>query len=282
MNIESAADYPRTSEASFVRTRDGVQQRVRRWPTEGTPRASIVIHHGLGEHSGRYERTGRLLADGGFDVSAFDCRGHGETKGRQGYVHDVNQFLDDIEDHLIRARDISEKVVLMGHSMGGLLACRYAVSDRPQPDLLILSAPALDAAIPSWQRTAVPLLAKVLPKLPLDTPVRRGQLTRDTKVEDAYFANPLVFTAGTSRLGGVLLEAQDYARSHADRIRVPTLVIHGGRDELVSPGFSEPLGHLEGVERKVFPSLRHETLNEPEGPEVVAFLLAWLDRHLAA
>jgi alpha-beta hydrolase superfamily lysophospholipase len=112
--------------------------------------------------------------------------------------------------------------------------------------------------------------------------VKRGQLTRDTKVEDAYFADPLVFSAGTSRLASVLLGAQAEAKSGADRIRVPTLVIHGGKDELVSPAFSEPLARLEGVERKVFPTLRHETMNEPEGPEVVAFVLGWLDRHLSS
>jgi alpha-beta hydrolase superfamily lysophospholipase len=279
---ESAADHPVTSEASFVRTRDGIQQRVRRWEPEGTPRASIVIHHGLGEHSGRYERTGQLLADAGFDVVAFDCRGHGETEGRMGHVDRLQQFLDDIEDQLASSRDRTEKVVLFGHSMGGLLACRYAVGDRPQPDYLILSAPALDAAVPSWQKKVLPFVGKVIPKLPVDTPVKRGQLTRDTKVEDAYFADPLVFSAGTSRLASVLLGAQAEAKSGADRIRVPTLVIHGGKDELVSPAFSEPLARLEGVERKVFPTLRHETMNEPEGPEVVAFVLGWLDRHLSS
>ncbi len=280
--IESAADHPKTSEASFVRTRDGVEQRVRRWSPEGEADASIVIHHGIGEHSGRYERTGRLLADGGFEVVAFDCRGHGETKGRQGYAEDLDQLLDDIEDHLARRRDETGKVVLMGHSMGGLLSARYAVSDRPQPDYLVLSAPSLDAAVPDWQRKAVPLLGKLVPRLKLNTPIERGQLTRDTKVEDAYFSDPLVFSAGASRLGAVLLEAMAHTRANAHRIRVPTLVIHGGRDELVSPNFSEPLGRLEGVERKVFTGLRHETLNEPEGPEVVDFILGWLDRHLAA
>jgi alpha-beta hydrolase superfamily lysophospholipase len=170
----------------------------------------------------------------------------------------------------------------MGHSMGGLVAARYAVSERPQPDLLVLSAPAIDAEVPGWQRTAAPILSKVLPKLSLATPIERGQLTRDTAVEDAYFADPLVFTTATTRLGAEIFVAMEHTRRHVDRIRVPTLVFHGGRDVLVATRFSEPLSRVEGVEREVFPTLLHETLNEPEGPEVIAFVLGWVDRHLEA
>jgi alpha-beta hydrolase superfamily lysophospholipase len=279
---ESAARFEPSSEASFVTTRDGVRQRVRRWKPVGSPRASLLIHHGIGEHSGRYERAGRLFADGGLDVTAYDCRGHGQTEGRRGYVERYDRFLDDVEEHLREARNHSNKVILMGHSMGGLVAARYAVSERPQPDLLVLSAPAIDAEVPGWQRTAAPILSKVLPKLSLATPIERGQLTRDTAVEDAYFADPLVFTTATTRLGAEIFVAMEHTRRHVDRIRVPTLVFHGGRDVLVATRFSEPLSRVEGVEREVFPTLLHETLNEPEGPEVIAFVLGWVDRHLEA
>jgi len=280
---QSAATFEVTGEASFVTTRDGVQQRVRRWQPEGEARGALVIHHGIGEHSGRYERAGRLFADGGrLAVTAYDCRGHGETEGRQGYVERFSRFLDDVEDHLREARNQGGKTILMGHSMGGLVAARYAVSDRPQPDLLVLSAPSINAVVPGWQRTAAPILSKLLPKLALQTPIERGQLTRDTAVEDAYFADPRVFTSCSSRLGAEIFEAMEHTRSHAKRIRVPTLVIHGGRDVLVATRFSEPLSRVEGVERKVYPKLLHETLNEPEGPQVIADILDWLDPRLSA
>lgn len=277
MTIESAATFEAQGEASFHTTRDGVQQRVRRYVPEGALRATMVIHHGVGEHGGRWERAGSLFRDAGFRVISYDCRGHGETAGRRGYVESFDHFLDDVEDHLALARKDGGKAILLGHSMGGLVAARYAVSDRPQPDLLVLSAPAINAVVPGWQRSAAPILSKFLPKVSLATPIERGQLTRDTAVEDKYFADPLVFTSVTTRLGAEIFTAMDHTRANAHRIHVPTLVVHGGKDVLVATRFSEPLGRIEGVTRKVYPGLLHELFNEPEGPEVINDVVAWLD-----
>jgi alpha-beta hydrolase superfamily lysophospholipase len=82
--------------------------------------------------------------------------------------------------------------------------------------------------------------------------------------------------------GAELLRAMKRARSQVGRLRVPTLVIHGGADALVPTAVSEPLAGVAGVERRVLPNLRHEVLNEPEGPEVVAAIVEWLRSHVRA
>jgi alpha-beta hydrolase superfamily lysophospholipase len=253
---------------------------VREWPSVGEPWARVLIVHGIGEHSGRYQRTGRLMSEAGLDVQAFDLRGHGLSGGRRVYVRRWSDYLDDVEVRLAALRQPGLPLVLFGHSLGATIALGYACSGRPAPDLLVLSAPPLSARVPGWQRTLAPILGRVAPTLVLANPISADQLARDPAVGIAYFADPLVQPRTTARLGAEFFAAMKRARSELARLNVPTLVIHGGEDTLVPTEVSEPLGALPGVERRVLPNLRHETLNEREGPEVVAQIVAWLREHV--
>ena len=255
---------------------DGTPLHVRKWPARGQAWADVLIVHGIGEHSGRYERTGRLFSEAGLDVEAFDLRGHGLSGGRRVYVRRWDDYLDDVEIRLAALRQPGRPLVLMGHSMGALIALTYACSDRPAPDLLVLSAPPLQASVPGWQRLLAPVLSRVAPTVVLANPIAGSQLARDPAVGVAYFGDPLVQPRSTTRLGAELFGAMKRARSNLDRLQVPTLVIHGGSDTLVPTMVSEPLAKLPVVERRVLPYLRHETLNEPEGPDVVAGIVEWL------
>jgi acylglycerol lipase len=261
---------------------DGTSLHLRHWAPHGTPWATVLIVHGIGEHSGRYERTGRLLAEAGLDVHAFDIRGHGLSGGRRVYVRAWDDFLDDLTGRIQVAREPGRPVVLFGHSMGALIALTYACSDRPAPDLLVLSAPPLDARVPGWQRVLAPVLGRVAPTVVLANPISGEQLSRDPAVGVAYFADPLVQPRSTTRLGAELLKAMKRGRTQLDRLHVPTLVIHGGADTLVPTRVSEPLAAVPGVTRRVLPGLRHETLNEPDGPQVVALIVEWLRAQVPA
>jgi alpha-beta hydrolase superfamily lysophospholipase len=240
----------------------------------------VLLVHGIGEHSGRYQRTGRLMAEAGLDVHAFDLRGHGLSGGRRVYVRRWSDYLDDLEIQLAALREPGLPLVLFGHSMGALIALGYACSDRPAPDLLVLSAPPLEARVPGWQRALAPILGAVAPTVVLANPIGGNQLSRDPGVGVAYFADPLVQPRSTARLGAQLISAMKRSGSELGRLRVPTLVIHGAEDTLVPTRGSEPLGRVPGIERRVLPGLRHETLNEPEGPEVVADVVEWLRAHV--
>jgi alpha-beta hydrolase superfamily lysophospholipase len=160
--------------------------------------------------------------------------------------------------------------------MGALIALTYVCSDRPAPDLLVLSAPPLDASVPGWQRALAPVMSRVAPTAVLANPLAGDQLSHDPAVGDAYFADPLVQPRTTARLGAELFKAMKRGRAELDRLAIPTLVIHGGADNLVPTRASEPLAAVPAVERRVLSGLRHETLNEPEGPQVVAQIVEWL------
>ena len=256
----------------------GIEQ-VREWPTEGPPRATVVMIHGLAEHSGRYERTGSLLSDAGFAVRSFDLFGFGGSGGRRGDIALWSLYHDQIERHLVWARSTGVPVVLFGHSMGGNLAMGYVISGQLAPDLLVLRAPALGGGA-GWQRVVAAIASKVAPTISIPNGLKGAQLSRDPAVGEAYFSDPLVWPKSTPRLGSYLFTAMTEITEGASRIDIPTLVLHGGADTIVPPQSTAFLSELPNFERRLYPGLRHEILNEPEGPGLVQEIVDWIDARL--
>lgn len=245
---------------------------VRTWERPDRPWASVLLVHGIAEHSGRYELVGRQLAESGLKVRSFDLPGFGGSGGKRGHVDSFDEYLDAVGEELTSSTESGLPTVLLGHSMGGLIALKYALSRSPAPDYLVLSAPAIDAAVPAWQRTLAPLLARVVPKLTIPNPVKGEHLSRDPSVAERYFSDPLVYTKASSRMGAEMFETMKSVEGKVPSM--PTHIVHGGADEIVPAHFSAPLG--ERMSRKLYPNLRHELFNEPEGPEVIADVVAWL------
>ncbi len=263
----------------FGQASDGNTQLQRRWAV-ADPVASVLLVHGIGEHSGRYQHVGEFLADRGFDVLAFDNRGFGQSGGRRAHVESFDQFIDDIGDLLAERRELGVPVVLFGHSLGGLMVSTYLVSDRSQPDLAVLSSPALAAEVPGWQRVAAPVLGRIAPSLFIKGTAMTGILSRDLEVEKAYHSDPLVILGATAGLGHQTFQAMEATSSSLDRISVPTYVLHGEDDQLVPQTASLPLSDHPKVTYRSWPGLRHECMNEPEKFEVLAEITDWLSAQL--
>jgi len=248
---------------------------VRTWPHPADPWATMLIVHGLGEHSGRYGRVGDQLSAEGIAVRSFDLIGFGASEGPRAFAKSVDVFLAEIEEELAASRLSNVPAVLLGHSMGGLLAYRYAMSAAPQPDVLVLSSPAFGSSASAIKQLAAPWVAKVAPKLSMPNDIKGEQLSRDPAVGEAYFSDPLVHTKMTTALGAALLDAIETSAGFPAP-SVPTYVLHGAADTVVPPQSSAAIGERDGVTRKLYHNLRHETMNEPEGPEVVADIVSWL------
>jgi len=261
--------------------RKGNRQTRRQWLTDGPPRALVLIIHGIAEHSGRYGDVGAQFAAAGIGAVAIDQRGHGTTEGPKGHVESFDGFLDDVQDQISQMKDFGVPVILLGHSMGGLISTAYAISDRAAPDLLVLSGPALGTDLPGWQITAISKFAQLAPKLFLGPPFDTEVLSRDPEVGKAYNADPLIKAGGSAGLLAGLMSTMTATAARVDQLAIPTLCLHGGDDELVPTAASEVLEGLPGVERRVLPNLRHEIFNEPEGPELVASVIEWIDGQLA-
>jgi acylglycerol lipase len=268
-----------TSHASASQTPGGVHELVRRWqPAE--PRSELVLCHGIAEHSGRYEAVGDRFAAAGIGVTAYDQIGFGASGGRRAWVDQWSDVEDQIQRHVEHAKASGLPVVLFGHSGGALFALEYVLSERPRPDLLVLSALPLEGGA-RWQRFMASALSPLLPRLQIPNKLDGAQLSRDPAVAEAYFSDPLVHARTTLRYASEMMKAMDRVREAIDGLDVPTLVLHGAADTVVPPQASAVLAELPTVDRTLYPALRHELFNEPEGMDVVDDVIGWIDSHLA-
>jgi acylglycerol lipase len=268
---------------AVVRARDGLDLREYEWPAVGTPRAHLLLVHGIAEHAGRYPHVATQLASAGITTHAYDQRGFGGSGGHRAYVDRWSQYHDDLEDRLAEVRSAADglPVVLYGHSMGGLIALGYTLADppRPLPDLLVLSAPAIDAAVPGWKRTLADILGGTVPRFAIANTFPRGGLSSDPAVEAAYLADPLAVHRTTTRLGVSLFREQDRVKAAlagGAPLPVTTYVLHGADDPIVPEGASRSLEGRANVTRRVYPRLHHETHNEPSGAMVIDDTIAWI------
>lgn len=260
---------------------DGVRLFTRHAMPRGAPRAAFVVVHGIAEHGGRWEAVATSLAEAGFEVRVSDLRGFGRSGGPPAYVDRFDRYLDDLVEDVVAARGSGVPVVLYGHSMGGLIALAYSLSDRPRPDLLVLSAPALEARVPLFKKLTARILGRLVPRLGIPNELEGSQLSRDEAVGEAYFADELVRTKTTTRLGAEFLGAMRDTREALHALDVPTLVLQGAADTIVPPSATAVLGALSGTERKLIPRFRHEVHNEEGGGEVIIMITDWVEARLA-
>jgi alpha-beta hydrolase superfamily lysophospholipase len=268
-----------TARVDHVGARDGTALLLRHWPvTSGEPWASMLLVHGLAEHCGRYEHVGAQLADAGIDTHAFDLRGFGGSGGARASVNRWSQLHDDLEERLVGVRSIApgRPLVLFGHSLGGLISLGYVLDGRARPDLLVLSAPAIGAKIPIWQRAMVSILRRVRPGMLMANRVDVTTLSTDREVCESYVLDPFNQHRSTVRFAHAGFGEQRRVAAALDRLSIPTLVVHGGDDRLVPAEASARLEGRPGITRRVYPGVRHELHNEPAGRRIIADEVDWI------
>ena len=268
-----------SSTVGFGAARDGASLLVREWGARD-PWAEVVLLHGLGEHSGRYEHVGEYLAAAGVAVHASDLRGFGGSGGERGDIDQWARYHHDLEDRLLAVRAAAEgrPVALYGHSMGALVVLGYVLEDRPMPDVAVLSAPGVDSTIAPWRKALARVVGRVAPRVSMGNGVDPTLLSRDPAIAPAYLADPANWHRVTARFGASGLAEQARVRARLGDLRVRSLVIHGEDDALVPAVVSGPLGEVASVTRLVYRGLVHEIHNEPEWRAVLDGVIGWLDR----
>lgn len=252
------------------------------WVPDRDARAIVVLVHGVSEHSGRYHHVaGRLVGDG-YAVHAVDHRGHGRSEGPRAFIDRISNAVDDL-DSLVAATTAPNSgvpVVMLGHSMGGLLAVCFALAYNERLSGLILSAPlaALEAASLTT-RLAARALSVVTPRLGV-VGIDSALISRNPEVVRAYDADPLVFHGKLpARTAFELERAVRSLPSGLPAITVPTLIMYGSSDRLCPPVGSLNLHDCIGAQDrtlKVYDGLYHEIFNEPEQEQVLEDVCGWL------
>ncbi len=267
---------------------------LRHWPAASGACGSVLIVHGLGEHIGRYEALAQRLNDWGWHAVGYDQRGHGLSEGERGALPHDDALLDDLAlvVDAVREAALPAPLVLLGHSMGGLVAARFVAGalDAPPPrwsrpvDGLVLSSPALDPGLGTAQKLQLALMAKLAPNKQLGNGLDPAWISRDAAVVDAYIADPLVHERITPRLARFIVDGGERVRARAAAWRVPTLLMWAGADRCVAPSGSRDFAATAPrvlVQTQDYGPLAHEIFNEPEKEEVYAQLGRWLARRAA-
>jgi acylglycerol lipase len=274
---------PTTPGEGTTRMPDGTILRTLAWRTDDPPWAVALIVHGLGEHGGRYGPVAGALTAAGVEVHAYDHRGFGGSAGPRAYVERWTIYHDDLDVRITALRQTYPglPLILYGHSMGGLVALGYVLADvpRPLPDLLVLSAPGIEATVPGWKRRLAATLTNVVPRMRMPNGLAEDGLSRDPAIREAADADPLCQSTSTVRLGAEAFAEQERVQAvlaRIDSLPVPTYVFHGSADPIVPVTATERLEGKGNVTRRVHQGLRHECHHEPEHEDVLAEVVAWL------
>ncbi len=286
--------------------RDGENLALYEWHTDAwdpetgyaalPPRAMVLMVHGLGEHAGRYGHVAGQLLDWGFAVRAYDQRGHGQSSGERGCLPRDATLLEDLADVVEATRlhcqalspqaDAALPLILLSHSLGGLVASRFVALQMMPVEGLVLSSPALDARLSGAQK----LLLAVMPRLAANLCVGNGLearwLSHDEGVVRDYLADPRVHDRISARLAKFIESAGPATLAAAAHWRTPTLLMYAGADRLVNPAGSRAFAeaaadspHVRAgtVTSKCFDGFYHELFNETGAGQVFETLKAWLD-----
>ncbi len=275
---------PDTTLRSFT-AHDGSNLAVMDWPLpSGAPsRGLVVIVHGLGEHAGRYDHVAERLNSWGFAVRSYDQHGHGESDGKPGALPSDTFLLDNLAELLDTSRrrmDPRLPLVLMGHSLGGLVAARLVSLNLRQVDGLVLSSPALDAGMNAFQKLLVSVLPRLAPDLRVGNGLNAQYLSHDAGVVQAYRDDPMVHDRISARLARFIADAGPAVLASAPQWRVPTLLLFAGADHLVNPEGSRAFAAAAPpgvVSAHCFEGLYHEIFNEVDREAVFERLKGWLD-----
>jgi alpha-beta hydrolase superfamily lysophospholipase len=259
------------------RTFDGSEGEIfyRVWAPD-EPQRIVVLVHGYAEHSNRYSHVAEALVGRGAAVYAEDHIGHGRSAGERALITDFEHVVDDLRTLTdVAAADYpGRRIVMLGHSMGGLLSSRYA---QRYPDALA-GLVLCGAVVGDWHWARDVLEEAEMP----DPPADWNGMSRDPETVHSYSTDPLVYR---DRYKRPLLEAEvialDRFREQIDRVEVPVLFLHGDADPFVPYEVSLQAAKAfptYDLTVRVYPGARHEVLNETNREEVIAEVLAFASR----
>ena len=247
------------------------------------PKANLVIVHGICEHLDRYDYLTLKLNEQGYNVYRYDARGHGRSQGKKGDLKHYNDYLSDLDIYIdsIKKENPSLKLILLGHSMGGLVATSYACLHNDKIDLLVLSGA---ANVTPKQARPLKFIPMFITRLLTYKNELGDGVCSDKEVVEKYNNDPLVLKTTSFRLmKNAFIVGCKLVHNNIGNIKVPTLVMHGKEDGIVvSDTANWTYNNLTCVDKtlKMYDGLYHEIFNEVKKDIVINDLLEWLNQKL--
>jgi alpha-beta hydrolase superfamily lysophospholipase len=278
--------FPSEAEArredGFVHSRD----RTRLWWQRfvpPSPRATVAVLHGGGDHSGRYAGVTRALVRARFTVALLDFRGHGRSTGRRWHVSSFQEYQDDLDAFMARVREADGGAApfVVAHSQGALVAIEWALAARRDVSGFVLSSPYLRLALkpPALKLLAAQVVGRVVPWLPISTGLRVVDLTSDVEMQRWTDSDPLYGRATTPSWFNASLRAQREALAKAPAFDYPLLVLAAGGDRIADLEAARTFVEAAGSPDKslrVYDRMQHEIFNERDRERSIGDAVAWL------
>jgi len=267
---------------------DGLKLHVEAFDATLPARATVVMVHGFSAHCGMFRHVSAALARAGFAVTAFDCRGHGRSQGRPGYVRRFSDYADDLGRVIARARERSPGLPLAvaAHSHGVAVTLDYLFRGVGTFDAFVAAAPYLDLKmkVPLYKRMLSPVLGVLWPTLTMSNEIALDVTCSNPEARAVMAADPLVGHVATPRWFNEVRATQARLRASASALKVPTFMPVAGDDRLVDSvaaiAFAKAAGPI--VDLKVYEKLFHELYLEADRDVVIADVVDWLGSRLAA
>ncbi len=274
---------PRHGESFFI-NREGVKFYTSyRIPSD--PKALIVVVHGLCEHSGRYRDVADEFSQRGYAVALYDQRGHGLSDGRRGDIDRFGRWVDDLHAFVMESRRRIQRdipTVVMGHSLGGLIAMHCAIQYYDDMDAIVASAPAIQPTIrvAPWKIKLGTRAARLFPRCTVNACIDPRDLSRDPKAVSSFEEDRLVLRTITLRAGNEILDASADAMQLAYHIAHPILMIQGREDRICSAKATRTFFDNIIHPRKklcLYDGAFHEPFNDVVRDQVYEDLDRWLN-----
>jgi acylglycerol lipase len=246
----------------------GIEIFFQKWIADKA-KAAIILVHGVGEHSGRYDNLIKAFADKKISVFAIDHRGHGKSDGKRGHIDSFMDYVYDLKLFLefIKEENKGLPVILFGHSMGGVIATKYAMTYPDDLSMLVISSPGYTPAfkVPAWKTSVASFFSSRISTLTFPNGLIVSDLSRDQDTITAYNNDPLVHNKVTARWAVEFMRAGQECISNAGSIKKPLLVFHGKEDHICDYKAAEQFyNDASSAVKKlfIFEGLYHETMNE--------------------
>lgn len=283
--MDQIVTYP-ASEETYVGKGD-LKIFFRAWRPEATPKAVIVICHGVNSHGGQYAWPAEQFVKSGFAVYALDLRGRGRSEGERFYVETIDDYVADVAGvvAIAKERDPGLPVFLLGHSAGGVVSATYALDNQKQLAGFICESFAFQVPAPNFALAAIKGLSHIAPRLPVLT-LHNKDFSRDPKVVAALDNDPLIAKEVQPALTvAALVRADERLRESFEEITIPVLIMHGTADKATvchgSEFFYEHAGSTDKT-LKLYEDHYHDLLADYGKEEVVTDITEWIEGRLPA
>jgi alpha-beta hydrolase superfamily lysophospholipase len=268
-------------------TFDGLKLHVETFDANPPRRAAVVMIHGFSAHCGMFRHVPAALAGAGFAVTAFDCRGHGRSEGRHGYVRRFSDYTDDLGRVIARARERSPGLPLAvaAHSHGVTITLDYLFRGVGTFDALVAAAPYLDLRlkVPLYKRMVSPVMGVLWPTLTMSNEIALDVTSSNPEAIATMTADPLIRHVATPRWFNEVRATQARLRASATSLKIPTFMPVAGQDRLVDSAAAIAFAKAAGpiVDLKVYEKLFHEMYLEAGRDVLIADVIDWLSRRFA-